>query len=439
MFLFDNKKIIKQFKNDDRIPINISKLLHIDEQLWIGSKSGIIILDYKNIDHCTISKLTTSDGLTSNVVNFLDYKKDTIYAATDNGISKIPYPIIPKFQDIKPKVIAIKINEKIVPLNSKYQLKSNENNISLELAGVDLTGHFKNFQYALNQNKFSDIEGNFLNLQLNNGINKILIRVVDENNKIYENPVQLTFEIKTPFYKTIGFWSLITFVISTLLYIYFNRRKLEKQKAVFDRQIALEHQRNKITADLHDDLGASLRSLQINSAVAQKLFDKNPTETKKILKKIESQAKNISENIGDIIWSLKPHKEEFMSLSTRIKKLTSEILGSSDIKYEISIDNIIDAEITDFSARKNLILICKEALNNILKHSQAKKVCVILQKTSEHYFLEILDDGIGFSEEQRKGNGISNMKRRALELGGELKIFQEGGTKLIFVIPIFRE
>lgn len=439
LFLFDNKKIIKQFKNDDRIPINISKLLHIDEQLWIGSKSGIIILDYKNIDHCTISKLTTSDGLTSNVVNFLDYKKDTIYAATDNGISKIPYPIIPKFQDIKPKVIAIKINEKIVPLNSKYQLKSNENNISLELAGVDLTGHFKNFQYALNQNKFSDIEGNFLNLQLNNGINKILIRVVDENNKIYENPVQLTFEIKTPFYKTIGFWSLITFVISTLLYIYFNRRKLEKQKAVFDRQIALEHQRNKITADLHDDLGASLRSLQINSAVAQKLFDKNPTETKKILKKIESQAKNISENIGDIIWSLKPHKEEFMSLSTRIKKLTSEILGSSDIKYEISIDNIIDAEITDFSARKNLILICKEALNNILKHSQAKKVCVILQKTSEHYFLEILDDGIGFSEEQRKGNGISNMKRRALELGGELKIFQEGGTKLIFVIPIFRE
>lgn len=128
-----------------------------------------------------------------------------------------------------------------------------------------------------------------------------------------------------------------------------------------------------------------------------------------------------------------------MTLSTRIKKITSEILGSSNIRYEILIDNIIDSEITDFSARKNLILICKEALNNILKHSQANEVCLILQKSKEHYILEIEDDGIGFTELEKRGNGVSNMRRRTEELGGKFQIYKGIGTKLIFSIPIIRE
>lgn len=145
LFLIEKNKIKKEFINDERIPINISKLLNIDHQLWIASKSGIQILDYTNLEKSIITKLSTSDGLTSNVVNYLDFKKDTIYAATDEGVSKIPYPNIRRLQNINPRVISIKINEKIVPLNSKYLLKSNQNNISLELAGVDITGHFKNF------------------------------------------------------------------------------------------------------------------------------------------------------------------------------------------------------------------------------------------------------------------------------------------------------
>ena len=439
LYLLENNKIKKEFINDKRIPNNISKLLNINTQLWMGSKSGIFILNYSNLEKVSLSKLTNSDGLTSNVVNFLYLKKDTVYAATDNGVSKIPSQIIQKEHQLQPKIISIKINEKIVALNSIYQLKSDQNNISLELAGVDITGHFKNFQYSVNKDKFSDIEGNFLNLQLNSGVNKIQIRVVDENNKIYQNAINLTFEIETPFYKTIWFWILLSALTSTLIYYIINREKSMQQKRKFNHETDLHNQREKITADLHDDLGASLSSLQINSAVAQKVLDKNPSEAKKILNKIEAQAKSISENIGDIIWSLKPHQDEFMTLSTRIKKITSEILGSSNIRYEILIDNSIDSEITDFSARKNLILICKEALNNILKHSQANEVCLLLQKSKEHYILEIQDDGIGFTELEKRGNGVSNMRRRTEELGGKFQIYKGIGTKLIFSIPIIRE
>lgn len=439
LYLIENQNIKKQFINDKRIPINISKLLNINNQLWIASKSGIFIINFQDLQNISILKLTTADGLSSNAINFLDYKKDTVYAATDNGISKIPFQTTNTEHYIKPQLVAIKINGKNTAQSTYYKLKSDENNIALELAGVDITGHFKNFQYAINGNNFTDINGNFLNLQLNSGKNEIKIRVVDENNEIHQNAIKLNFEIEMPYYKTIWFWAIISILVTAWLFYYFNQKKLIIQKRKFLQRLEIERERNKITSDLHDDLGASLSSLQINSAIAQKLFDKNPTEAKKILKKIEFQAKNIAENIGDIIWSLKPTKDEFMSLSTRIKKITSEILGSSQINYKIAIDENINERIIDFSARKNIILIIKECLNNILKHSKANKVNLIIKKIEDKFLIEISDNGIGFIGCETKGNGLANIKKRAKELGGKLEIISENGTTVKIVVPIFRD
>ncbi|MFC6267550.1 sensor histidine kinase [Frigoriflavimonas asaccharolytica] len=439
LYLVKNKKILKKFIGDPRIPINISYLLCIKNKLWIASKTGITILNFKNKADADITKLTTSDGLSSNTINFLDVKNDTVYAATDVGISKIPERNYHYRYRLFPKLIELKINGKVVSLANNFKLKSDQNNNSLELAGVDISGHFKNFQYSVNDSNFLNISGNFLNLKLNNGTTLLKIRAVDENNEIHQSEIQLKFEIQTPFFQSILFWSLLTFLFSGLLFMYYNRRKLEKQKIAFEKQLALEHQRNEITANLHDDLGASLSSLQINSAIAQKYLDKNPTEVKKILEKIEAQAKNISENIGDIIWSLKPSNDEFMSVSTRIKNITSEILGNADIHYGLLLDGSVDSEIKDFATRKNIILICKEAFNNILKHAHPNEVCVTLQKIEGNYVLEIEDDGIGFSEAAKKGNGIDNMKKRAEELGGTFELINHDGTKIIVSIPIIRE
>ncbi|SFH94248.1 sensor histidine kinase [Halpernia frigidisoli] len=439
LFFLDHQKTVLKFINDRRLPLNISKLIHIGNQLWIASKSGIYVVNYDDLKSISVSKISTSDGLTSNVINYLDYKKDTVYAATDMGISKIPSKFIKTNFTVKPHLIDVKINGKNVALNSKYDLKSNENNISLELAGVDLTGHFKNFQYAVNSNNFTDINGNFLNLQLYSGLNKIIIRATNENNEVQKDQIVLVFDIATPFYKAIYFWIILTILISATIFYLVNRQKFLRQKRKFLQRLEIERDRNKITSDLHDDLGASLSSLQINSSIAQKLFDKNPLEAKKILKKIEFQAKNISENIGDIIWSLKPTKNEFMSLSTRIKKITSEILGSSDINYKIQIDEKINDEITDFSARKNIILIIKECLNNILKHSGATKMNLIIEKIDENFLIEISDNGIGFKDCENKGNGLTNIAKRTRELNAKLEILSCDGTSIKLEVPTFRE
>ena len=199
-------------------------------------------------------------------------------------------------------------------------------------------------------------------------------------------------------------------------------QKLRVLKREIFQQKVLNDQRTKITADLHDEIGSTLSSLQINSTVANKLLEKDIESAQKVLQKVESQANSLAEKIGDIIWSMKPGKDEFMTLSTRIKNFCNEVLGSTDINYVIKIDKDIDTLITDFAVRKNVLLITKEAVNNALKYSNAKKIKISIRHEKNQILLVISDNGIGFDTNNMSGNGIGNMKNRASELNAAFEL-----------------
>ncbi|WP_310558058.1 histidine kinase [Flavobacterium sp.] len=212
--------------------------------------------------------------------------------------------------------------------------------------------------------------------------------------------------------------------------------KIEMQQQLFQQQLVLEQQRNKITADLHDEIGSSLSSLQINSAIANRLIKDNPNEAQRVLGKIEDQSQSIAEKIGDIIWSMKPGKEEFMTISTRIKNFANDILGATTIDYEIKIDTAIDEQIKDIMTRKNVVLITKEAINNAVKYSQASAVVVTFSIEQNTIFLEVKDNGLGFDATQIKGNGIANMQKRVTELKGSFNIFSNASTGTTISVSI---
>ncbi|NEW78571.1 MAG: hypothetical protein GZ086_03910 [Gelidibacter sp.] len=432
-----NDKIIRKINNNLDLPENSTCLLPVEDNLWIASKSGIYVLN-KVKNNFSISKLSKSDGLPSNVINDLANFNDTIYAATENGIAVIPSNFqIPKFS-ISPKLIAIKINQQDFPLAKSYDLKENQTNVALEFSGVELSGHFKNFQYSINNNKWNNLEGNTLNIQLNTGKNDLSVRAIDVNNKISNKQLEIKFSIAIPFYKTIWFWSLIIFTITAVLFWVFNRLKFARQKNAYEQQLALDKQRNKITADLHDDIGSALSSLQINSAIANILINKNTKEAQKVLNKIEDQSKNLADKIGDIIWSMKPGKDEFMTMSSRIKNFTNEILGSTHINYKINIDGIVDHKITDIASRKNIVLLTKEAINNTVKYSKATQITINLHLDGNIIMLEIIDNGIGFDTSKISGNGLTNMRKRVEELNGGFTITSkpEQGTIISASFPL---
>ncbi|WP_298393617.1 sensor histidine kinase [Flavobacterium sp.] len=438
IYLVQKNKILFSLTNSNNLPINCTKLLQINKELWIASKDGIYILNSSKLPKYSIRKISKVDGLTSNHVNDFVHKNDSVYVATSTGISIIPISLKNKNNDCTPIIISVKINNKNELCKNSYSLKQDQKNIVLELAGVDLTGHFNKFQYSINRSKiWYSIEGNILNLLLKSGENNIEIRAIDENNFISPKKLKINIDVAIPFHQTFLFWIILIIFMAGLSIFYYTQRKLEKQKINYEKQLLLEQQRNKITADLHDDIGSTLSSLQINSVVANKLIYRNPNEAQKVLEKIESQSQNLADKIGDIIWSMKPGKDEFLTMSSRIKNFANEIIGSTNIDYKIEIDSQIDVEVTDITTRKNIVLITKETINNAVKYSKAKQINVVIQMQNSILTIKISDNGIGFDPTIMKGNGITNIKTRVSELKGTLTIISNPltGTEITITIP----
>jgi signal transduction histidine kinase/ligand-binding sensor domain-containing protein len=237
----------------------------------------------------------------------------------------------------------------------------------------------------------------------------------------------LSILIAAPFYRKAWFWALMAIAATATVLWWIYRNKLAGERDKFQQQLALEKQRQRITADLHDDIGATLSSLQINSAIASSMVTQSPQQAQTILHKIETQAQSLAHTIGDIVWSMKPGEEEFMTLGTRIKKFAGEILEPVNIQFTIAIPPAIDKGLSDMALRKNLLLILKEAINNAAKYSRATTMHIGLQMDAGHIELAVTDNGTGFDIEQAKGNGLGNMQHRAHELGGQLWVASTPG------------
>lgn len=341
--------------------------------------------------------------------------------------------------NLVPKLEEVKINRVKVAIQDHYELPKSAKLLTLKLQEINYLGKNLHYQFSFNPLKSYEDFGdkNTLNIVMPNGTNSLFIRGVDLDSKTATKYLKITTLSKTPLSKREWFWPLMSLIALSPFLFYYFRFKLNKQKFEFQQQLALEQQRSKITADLHDEIGSSLSSLQINSAVASFLIEKNPMEAQKILEKIESQSEHLSDKIGDIIWSMKPGKEEFLTLTSRIKNFVNEIVGATDINYKIKIDKKIDKIITDISARKNIVLFVKEATNNAVKYSKAKQLVILIQVLENQISIEVSDDGVGFDTSITKGNGLGNMQKRIEELNGKFSITSELnlGTKIKAIIP----
>ena len=226
---------------------------------------------------------------------------------------------------------------------------------------------------------------------------------------------------------------VIVLIIMSLLGIGFMvYRYYQNQKMV------VSNIRNSISQDLHDDIGASLSSLQIYGAVAEKTFTQNPTKALEMLHKISVQSKQLMENMGDIIWSMNLTDAKSISLEAKLKDYSVELLSENDINFTCDIDDCVEPLLKKITAKRNILLLVKEAMNNIAKYSNATTAILKIECTDKQLFLKMADNGNGFDlENKRMGNGISNMKKRVEELKGVFCISSSAsGTIINAAIPL---
>lgn len=217
--------------------------------------------------------------------------------------------------------------------------------------------------------------------------------------------------------------SLLVLVIAGfLLYRYKTRQQLQ-----------IVQLQNKISQDLHDDVGSSLSSLQVYSSVADQVLEQQPGKARELLQKITRESAGLMDNIGDIVWSMKSGKEQHINLESRIKNFVSDVLGAANINYKVSIEAGAEQLVRNMRARRNILLFIKEAVNNAVKYSRATTISVSIKRLAGRLCVQVADDGTGFSltDAEKKGHGLSNMRARVEELKGIFEITTSPGKGAI--------
>ena len=215
--------------------------------------------------------------------------------------------------------------------------------------------------------------------------------------------------------------------------------KTEAQKEVVKQLKENEKVRGRIARDLHDDLGSTLSSINILSEFAKNEVQIHPEKIPNILQKINESSRKLQDNLQDIVWTTQNTDQKIDNLLMRMRLFGGEILEAKNIDYQIDIDKNVSEQPFNSDFQYDIFMIFKEAINNIVKYSNAQKVIVKFFIENSEINLSIADNGIGFETKTEKGgNGLKNMKNRAEKLNGIIKISSliEKGTMVELRVPV---
>ncbi len=198
--------------------------------------------------------------------------------------------------------------------------------------------------------------------------------------------------------------------------------------------------REKLSRDLHDELASSISTIAIYLTLIKYNLKNKDKKVVELLDKTLDIASSTSSVITDLIWAIRTKPESIESLFDRISNNFSVLFAEKSIAYKLYVEPSAEKIILNAKVKRNIYLIVKEALNNILKYANADKVeiKVISQKNQVKFIVSDNGKGFDFDIVKSKGHGLSNMISRAEEIDLDIKINSEpdGGTDIIFTMGI---
>jgi PAS domain S-box-containing protein len=210
------------------------------------------------------------------------------------------------------------------------------------------------------------------------------------------------------------------------------RRETEIMHCIVEAQ---ESERNRIARGLHDQLGQQMTALRLKvEALARKCGDSEIAFED--VADVQKAATEIDRDLGFLSWELKPTELEELGLMNALSSFVREWSKQYGIsaEFESTLDH--EPDLTR-QTQTNLYRIAQEALNNVLRHADAKNVSVLLQRQRSNLVFIVEDDGIGFEQNGHgSGLGITGMRERAALLKGDLKVDSRPGEGTVVIVRI---
>lgn len=233
------------------------------------------------------------------------------------------------------------------------------------------------------------------------------------------------------------------FLVMLVVFLAFNRQR-QKQKAIHQEQLNIkqkeqadavmetqESERKRIAEDLHDSLGHLLSTAKMH-------LQSLPQDEKPKVESSLHLLNQASDEIRNITFNLMPHTLEEGGLIPALHELSNKVTKAGVVNVKLQVHNM-ERFILEKQSQFNIYRIVQEAVNNILKHADAKEINIQLVGQTDHISIMIEDDGRGFDTTTKKtGRGLKNIVTRSLWLKGNINIDSQPGrgTTITTEIPV---
>lgn len=419
---------------------NIVSMLSInDEEIIAATYHGLSRINLKTND---IQNYFEKDGISNNEFNYpsaYKSKNGTFYIGGMNGITKfsaenlsqkrelpaLNFTQLEFFNQKKDCLIQrVKLDDQPIVL-SPYDI-----NLKVDWSVPDYINKDNYTYYTIMegfenkwffQGKANSIRYN----QLPAGEYNLKIKGVDSSGNESKAGLSIPIIVTPIFYKTWWFKLLVILSIAAIVYIIFQYR--------LQQALAMERLRTKISSDLHDDVGSMLTGLAMQTEMLE-MQATDEKEKNKLHKITDTSRKTIS-HMRDLVWSIDSRKDTLGNLVDRMHELAEEQLQPAGVSYHIDVDDTNLQKKINFNCRRNLYLIYKEAINNIIKHSDAKHVVVKFNSNKGNCQFNIKDDGCVKEKKHITGQGLANIQMRAESINADLKFELEDGFGICISIP----
>ena len=437
-------KILGHFHKDKGLPDNCIYAMAFDDKgnLWCSSNKGI----FKWKDNRVLLQLKREDGLQEN-----EFNTNGIYVAPDgeiyfagvNGVSSF-YP--DQINDYREKmnllVTGIRINNQPIEHDTavwnikSIQLPYFKNALSFDFI---VTSNNNPSQYVY-QYKMEGVDNNWI---MNDDMQTVRYHLQPGKYtfKMYASrsfdsnatPLKsISIYITPPFWKT--WWFILVgslAILGLLVFIInlYNKRRFEKKLRILEAEQKVKQERERISRDLHDSLGAYANAVLYNTELLQN--ETGEAERENLIKDLRFASKDIITSLRETIWAL---KKEHYTASDCLLRIRNFIQPFN--RYYPHIHFKVEGEapanrILHYAKALHLVRMIQEAVSNAIKHANATDIIMQSKNGGPQWTLTITDNGKGFttpiSNSDDGGNGLLNMQQRAKDAGFAYSIHSSPG------------
>jgi two-component sensor histidine kinase len=455
-----------------------------DGRIWVGSSvAGVSLIDQPGSTHPTFRSYTTREGLSSNEILCITQDlAGRMYLCTARGVDRLEPStghvkhyttadglaagelqiafcdrlgqlwfgtqqglsrFIPKNSDaarpVQVTFSGIRVEDNALPVSQAGEtnfflpdLSTGSDRVQFDFVGLSFeAGEVLQYQYRLEgaDDTWSAYtpHRSVVYAGLHPGHYRFLVRAVNSKGLLSPQPASADFTILAPIW--LRWWFLVA-VFGSISFVFHLAWRYRARQLV-----AVQRIRTRIATDLHDDIGSGLSQIAILSEVIRRGSLRNSGSA---LDQIADVSRELVDSMSDIVWATDPHRDRVGDLAQRMRQFAGEVLGGSDIEFQVLLSGIEEERKLSANVRRQVYLVFKEWVNNVVHHSESTEARVSLDETASSLVLEISDNGKGFDVSQNcPGHGLASMRQRTASLDGNIEwISGVGGTTVKMRVPL---